>query len=114
MILAIVGSQTFQDYALLCRVVGQVKGEVSVIVSGGAIGADTLAERYAGEHGITMRVYPADWILHGKSAGFRRNQTIVHHADAVIAFWDGQSPGTKHTIRLARLAGVPVYVKEVI
>ena len=113
MILAIVGSRTFQDYVLLCHVVEQVKGNISVIVSGGAEGADTLAERYADEHGIAMKVYPANWALYGKSAGYRRNQTIVHNADAVIAFWDGNSAGTAHTIELARLAGVPVYVKEV-
>jgi len=112
MILGIVGSRGFTDYALLCRVVGQVKGNVSIIVSGGAKGADTLAEKYARERGIELIVYPPNWALYGKSAGFRRNQTIVAHSDAIVAFWDGASRGTAHTIECARLAGVPVYVKE--
>lgn len=113
MILGIVGSRKFHDYAVLCRVVEQVKGNVSVIVSGGAKGADTLAEKYARENGIELIVYPANWALYGKSAGFRRNESIVAHADAVIAFWDGSSRGTLHTIELAKRAGVPVFVKGV-
>jgi len=111
--LAIVGSRKFQDYRLLCRVVGNVTGPINYIVSGGASGADKLAERYAHEHGIGLVVYPANWALYGKSAGYRRNQSIVANCDAVLAFWDGQSRGTKHTIDIAQKSGVPVYVKEV-
>lgn len=113
MILAIVGSRTFTDYSLMCKVLGNVKGNITVIVSGGARGADRLAERYAREHDIELMVIPAEWDLLGKSAGFERNKRIVALADAVIAFWDGRSAGTQHTISLAKIAKKPVYIKEV-
>jgi len=43
------------------------------LVSGGAKGADTLAERFAKELGIDCEVFLADWNKHGKAAGFIHN-----------------------------------------
>ena len=77
----------------------------TVLVSGGARGVDRIAETEARKQGIAVEVYPADWSGLGKSAGFRRNVTIVEKADAIAAFWDGRSRGTKHTIDLAKKAG---------
>ncbi len=73
-----------------------------VIVSGTARGADTLGERYAQERGYSIEQYPADWEHAGKAAGFIRNAQMASVADALIAFWDGQSRGTAHMIELAR------------
>ena len=106
--LAVVGSRTFRDYAFLRNVLGQFR--IAEIISGGARGADSLAERYAHERGLPIRVFPADWDTHGKAAGFLRNRTIVAAADEVAAFWDGRSRGTEHTIGLARTSGKVVCV----
>lgn len=99
--LAVVGSRTFNEYPLLCEHLAEYE-DLTHIVSGGARGADSLAQRYAEEKGLNMTVHLPDWDKYGKSAGFRRNQYIVDEADAVIAFWDGNSVGTKHTIDITR------------
>jgi hypothetical protein len=101
--LAVIGSRSFKDYDLLKAC---LKGlAISEIVSGGAAGADRLAERYAAEHKIPIRVFTANWEKFGRAAGPIRNKEIVDYADKVIAFWDGRSPGTRRSIRLAERAG---------
>ena len=67
-----------------------------------ARGADTLGEQYAKERGIPIRYFPADWQTLGKSAGYQRNVQMAQYADALVAFWDGRSKGTKHMIDTAQ------------
>lgn len=107
--LAIVGSRGFSDFESLKNVIDAEK-DVELIVSGGAKGADSLAERYASERGIPVKIFLPDWDTHGKQAGFIRNQDIVRACDKLIAFWDGDSRGTSHSIHLARSLGKPVKV----
>ena len=70
-------------------------------VSGGARGVDKFAERLARARGMDVRVIQPDWDTHGKRAGYLRNREIVEACQWVVAFWDGESKGTKHTIDLA-------------
>lgn len=95
--IAIVGSRNFNDYPLLVNILN-LFCLPDEIISGGAKGADTLADNYAENNGIKFTVFKADWNKYGKSAGFIRNRLIVNAADMVIAFWDGESRGTKDTI----------------
>ena len=97
--LAVIGSRTFSDYTLLLEKVKELNP--SVIVSGGAIGADKLGERAALELNIPTEIYLPDWEKHGKAVGFIRNKDIVKNSDVVLAFWDGQSKGTKNSIDIA-------------
>ena len=115
--LAIVGSRTFMNYQKMRGEIAALvehgdMAEPTEIVSGGASGADSLGREYAVEMGLEYTEFPADWDKHGKSAGFRRNAQIVDYADRVIAFWDGISRGTKHTIGLAEKAGKLIKVVE--
>jgi YspA, cpYpsA-related SLOG family len=74
------------------------------LVSGGARGVDTWAATAARARGVeTLEILP-DWSL-GRSAGMIRNREIVARADVVIAFWDGVSAGTRHSIGLAQQLG---------
>lgn len=75
---------------------------ITEICSGGATGADKLAERYAIERGIPTRIFLPDYATYGRRAPLVRNQAIVGAASVVLAFWDGKSPGTAHALRLAR------------
>lgn len=75
--------------------------QITEIVSGKASGTDTLGEQYAAEKGYAVKEFPADWKQHGKSAGYVRNEQMAEYADGLIAFWDGESKGTKHMIDLA-------------
>lgn len=104
--LIIAGSRSFNNYELLKDYLTRVKLNISIIeiISGCARGADRLGERYAKEHNIKLIRFPAQWNIHGKSAGYLRNKEMLKYADHVIVFWDGNSPGTKHMINEAEKA----------
>ena len=72
------------------------------LVSGGARGVDTIAEHFAKDVGIPIKVFHAQWDLYGRSAGYKRNHLIWDYADQGIAFWDGESKGTAHSFELAK------------
>lgn len=93
---AVIGSRTFFGYKLLKNVLD--KHFISQIVSGGAKGADSLAARYANEHNIPLLEFLPDYHKYGKKAPFVRNKQIVQSSDIIVAFWDGHSAGTKHSI----------------
>jgi hypothetical protein len=108
----IAGGRDFYDYKKLKSACSYfLKNEPNAeIVSGAANGADKLGERYAREHGLRISSHPADWDRYKKSAGYIRNKEMAEYADALIAFWDGKSKGTKHMIDLAREHGLKVRV----
>lgn len=97
---AVIGSRNFQDYDRLKRILDLYP--IKVIVSGGAIGADSLGDKYADEKGLQKEIYKPDWDLFGKSAGFLRNTTIIENSNMVVAFWDGASKGTKDSLDKAK------------
>lgn len=106
----VAGSRGITDYARVCQAVVQSGFRIGRIVSGMAKGVDMLAVRYAEEHGYPCDRYPADWKRWGRSAGYRRNVLMAENADAMIAIWDGKSPGTRHMIETARARGLRVVV----
>lgn len=95
--LAVIGSRGFNDYELVKRSLNNIN--ITLIISGGAKGADSLAERYASEFSIPTVIYKADWALYGRGAGVIRNTEIIQNAEVVIAFWDGVSKGTLDSIK---------------
>jgi hypothetical protein len=108
----VAGSRGFDDYQTLsetCDFFLKKKKNV-IIISGNAKGADKLGEQYAKERGLKLEVYPADWEKYGKSAGFIRNEEMGDIANALIAFWDGESHGTKHMIEYAKNKGLKIRV----
>jgi hypothetical protein len=104
--LAVIGSRSFADKDILFQVLDRNRHRIRVIVSGGARGADALAEEWAYSRGVPCQVFHPKWEdeqgRFDRSAGFKRNVEVIRNADEVLAFWDGQSPGTKHAIELAR------------
>lgn len=73
-------------------------------------GADMLASEIAEELELETECYPADWRL-GRRAGPLRNQKMIElGADLVIAFWDGVSRGTAHTVQCAQKSGIPTRI----
>lgn|SRR5665647_659423 len=109
--IAVIGSRSFQSYELLSSSLNSVGG-VSLIVSGGAKGADLLAERYAFAHNIPTLIYKPDWKKYGRGAGVVRNKQILDAADMIVAFWDCVSKGTKNSIDTAKKMNKEVRIVE--
>lgn len=109
-IIAVIGSREFSDATLLKSILDQHKP--IRIISGGARGADALAQNYGIENGIELVIYKPDWKKYGRGAGIIRNRLIVDAADYVIAFWDGESRGTKAAIDYARTQNKPVHIEQ--
>ena len=103
------GGRNYAKRSTLFRVLDELDPPPTLIISGGCpTGADMLAERWAYERGCPVEQHNADWHLHGRSAGPRRNTQMLAEGcpDRVIAFPGG--PGTKDIVRKARHALVPV------
>ncbi len=83
---------------------------ISEVVSGTARGVDKLGEEAARMHNCPVTRFPANWKKYGRSAGHIRNREMGNYADALIALWDGESPGTKGMIEYMQSLNKPVYV----
>jgi len=107
----VVGTRTFNDYYRLEEELK--KHNITELISGGCIGADKLAERYARSHKIPLKLFLPDWCKYGKSAGPIRNRQIVLNSNLIIAFWDGISKGTLSTIQLAKNLNTPLIIIKI-
>jgi len=82
------------------------RSEVSRVIHGGAAGADRMGGRWGKLMALDVIEVLPEWGKYGISAGYKRNIVMLDMLDAmlideVIAFWDGESRGTKHTIEKA-------------
>lgn len=102
--LLIVGSRSIEKFDLS----PYVSDEVDTIISGGAVGIDNLAERYADEHRLSKYIIRPRYDLFGRSAPLRRNEQMVDMADALLVVWDGHSKGTQHTLKYAKRNNKPI------
>lgn len=111
--IAIVGSRAWDDYyrieneffdyvALNFPSTIDTHKEIT-IVSGGADGADSFAEELAIKYRIPFIKLVPDYARYGSPvAQFIRNEEVVKLSDHILAFVSGSSPGTRHTISLAK------------
>jgi hypothetical protein len=89
----------------------------TIVVHGGARGADTIAGDVARQLGFIVRVYKADWKTHGIRAGLERNGKMLvkeHREDEPIdivfafALDFGPGSGTYDMARRAENVGIDV------
>jgi hypothetical protein len=114
----ITGSRTWNDPDIISQEIFNVvkeNGNVSyVVVHGGAMGADTMADWAAAElkaagYDISIEEHTAQWKTLGKAAGVLRNQHMVNlGADVCLSFMRGNSNGTRHCTDAAQRAGISV------
>lgn len=103
---AVVGSRTIQ-YFDLSRYLPEGTTE---IVSGGAVGVDTVAKNYALENNIKYTEFLPNYKTYGSTAPLVRNYDIINYADHVLVFWDGLSSGSRFVIEKCREYGIPVSI----
>jgi len=106
--LAVIGSRSFANDRLMAAELSKQEG-VTEVVSGGARGADQMAERWARKNGIETRIFYPDHKRY-RHPYHHRNRLIAEHCDKLVAFWDGHSTGTRYTIDYAKKIGKPVEV----
>lgn len=121
----IAGSRDFNDYDLLAQSVDKIFNDNEYalpeieIISGNADGADKMGEKFAKKHGMSVVKHKAKWRRYGKLAGHIRNcemaflATVTYSKGILIAFWDNNSPGTKHMIKTAIVRNLDVYVVDI-
>lgn len=106
------GGRNYADREQLFRVLdtGHVADTISCIIHGAARGADTLAGAWALERGVLVETYPANWDVHGRSAGHVRNKQMLESGkpNVVVAFPGGA--GTTNMVVQAKIAGMPVVI----
>lgn len=99
----------------LDRLTGNLlKENVVTEVCGEARGVDVIGREWAELKGLVVDSFPANWDAHGKAAGMMRNKLMANHGTHLVAFWDGESRGTKQMIDVARSFGLVVRVVKVV
>lgn len=109
----IAGSRTFSNYDVVKQAIKESRFIVTSVVSGKCAGVDALGERWAKENNIYIDPNPADWSKYGNPAGPIRNRVMASKADALIAIWDGKSPGTKNMIGEAKKKNIAIYIHRI-
>ena len=91
--IGVIGSRFFDNYGLVKIKLDYLHQDedITLVVSGGAQGADTFGERWADENSIEKLIFKPEWKKYGKKAGFIRNKDIVLNSDRIVAFWNGTS-----------------------
>ena len=92
--LMVIGSRSIKDFDLEKH----IPKEATMIISGGADGIDTLAEKYADKKRLSKLILRPQYNLYGRAAPIVRNEKMVELCDMALIIWDGSSRGTKYTI----------------
>lgn len=105
----VTGGRYFTDWSLVRDTLEGIhdKTPITLLIEGGATGADALAGDWAEMRGVPRQTFRADWDLHGKAAGpIRNSKMLKEKPDLVVAFKGGS--GTSDMIRKAEVAGITV------
>jgi len=114
MVVLVCGDRNWSHYDTVLHTLRALP-QITLVIHGGARGADTLGGRAARELDVPYKIFTARWDLYGKAAGPRRNQEMLtflqekaREGVPVTAFAFHQnlqtSRGTKDMIRRLELA----------
>jgi len=116
--IAVVGSREVrpESYAQLKSIIDSyIVTDEDIIVSGGAVGVDSMAQRYAKENGYDILIHYPKYKKFGRPATFIRNEKIVRSSDLVIAFYRKghfQEGGTANSASWARKLNIELHEYE--
>lgn len=112
-VVLVTGGRDYTNIAFVWYTLDQIhkKTPITLLVQGGATGADSLAEGWAIERVVPWKEYPvtkSDWKKLGKKAGPLRNRRMleIEKPDLVVAFPGGR--GTADCKKQAKELKIPV------
>ena len=106
--LLICGGRHYHDYNRLAACIMALPFTPTLIIEGGARGADALARRWAIANGIHFAEVPALWDFHSKAAGAIRNTAMLELKPDFCLAMPGQS-GTNDMATKCEGNGVPTW-----
>ena len=105
----ICGDRNYQDWIKVQEYLDTIS-RTTIIIHGGARGADSLAGNLATSLKMKVIKFPADWDKYGKAAGVLRNQQMLDegHPDLVVYFHKDieNSKGTRDMLKRATDSGI--------
>ena len=109
----ITGSRDFNEPNRMRAILASLPPN-TVIIHGGARGADSMADELAAALSFPIRKYPADWTRYGRRAGTLRNQKMLDEEKPhlVIAFPLPSSRGTWDMVRRAEKEKIEVRIEK--
>ena len=96
--LLVVGSRSIEKFDLS----PYISKDVELIITGGASGIDTLAEKFADQNKISKLILRPQYHIYKKAAPLKRNEKMVDLADEILVIWNGKSKGTQYTVEYAK------------
>lgn len=104
------GGRDYSDRAHVFQILDLIHARrpITLLIEGGARGADRLAREWAICTGVPYVTYEANWRI-GRFAGQARNLRMLKEGrpDFIVAFPGGA--GTSHMRKIGRAAGICVY-----
>lgn len=108
--IAVIGSRKFKNLKLVYKYIMELPAD-TVMISGGAIGVDYMAELTAKSRGLKVITHLPDYINYSPLvAPLIRNQLIIEECDQVTAFWNGKSTGTINALSIAKSLNKPITI----
>lgn len=105
--IGVVGSRYCTDYKMIKKELDEYNllHNIDLVVTGGAKGVDALAEKWAKENNVPLKIYYPILSM-GKKGYAYRNQQIVDLSTQIIAFPSKTGKGTQITIDMAKRKGL--------
>lgn len=109
MIVLVTGGRNYSNIDAVNMALDQLHAHrpITVLIHGGATGADAIAGRWGRINDVRVECYIANWLEYGRHAGPIRNQKMIDvKPDLVVAFPGGA--GTRDLVSRAKRAGIEI------
>lgn len=108
--LLVTGGRDYEAKEAVYKILDTIDADIkiSVVIQGGAPGADKMARLWAADRKKPLITFDAHWSTLGRAAGPMRNAWMLEHGsvDLVVAFPGGK--GTEGMVALANARGIQV------
>lgn len=91
--LAIIGSDDFDDYELLCKEVLllDLSSEVVIVTMDRSVGVDLLVARFVHDYGMDLCCVKPDYVRYGDKALYMQVYDVICRSMYVLVLYDGKS-----------------------